>query len=64
MFVLSFKSRGNDPSRDSYDIYHMPLVEIKNLNALIENKPFFDQPVKNKHEAYENIIFEMSRNDD
>ena len=24
----------------------MPLVEIKNFNALIDNKPFFDQPVK------------------
>ena len=57
MFVLSFKSRGNAPRRDSYDIYNMPLVEIKNLNALIDNTPFFDQPVKNKHEAYENIIF-------
>ena len=28
--------------------YYMPLVEIKGLNALIDNKPFFDEPVKNK----------------
>ena len=41
----------------------MPLVEIKDFNALIDNKPFFDQPVKNKYEAYEKLI-EMSRNDD
>ena len=41
----------------------MSLVEIKDFNALIDNKPFFDQPVKNKQEAYEKII-EMSRNDD
>ena len=41
----------------------MPLVEIKYFNALIDNKPFFDQPVKNKQEAYEKLI-EMSRNDD
>ena len=33
----------------------MLLVEIKDLNALIENKPFFDHPVKNKQEAYENL---------
>ena len=26
----------------------MPLVEIKDFNALIDNKPFLDQPVK-KH---------------
>ena len=41
----------------------MSLVEIKNFNALIDNKPFFDQPVKNKQEAYEKLI-EMSRNND
>ena len=40
----------------------MPLVEIKDFNALIDNKQFFDQPVKNKQEAYEKVI-EMSRND-
>ena len=32
----------------------MSLVEVKDFNALINNKPFFDQPVKNK----------MSRNKD
>ena len=41
----------------------MPLVEIKDLNALISNKPFFDQPGKNKQETYEKPI-EMSKNDD
>ena len=38
----------------------MPLVQIKDFNALIDNKALFDQPVKNKPEAYEKII-EMSR---
>ena len=40
----------------------MPLIEIKDFNALIDYKPFFDQLVKNKQEAYEKPI-EMSRND-
>ena len=40
----------------------MPLVEIEDFSALIDNKPFFDQPVKNKQETYEKLI-EMSRND-
>ena len=34
----------------------MPLVEIKDFNALIDNKPFFDQSVKNKQEAYDKLI--------
>ena len=41
----------------------MPLVEVKDFNALIDKKSFFDQPVKNKEDAYEKLI-EMSRNDD
>ena len=40
----------------------MPLVEIKGFNALIDNKPFFDNPVKDKKETYKKRI-EMSRND-
>ena len=41
----------------------MLLVEIKDFNALIDNTRFFDQPVKNKKELYEEL-FKMSRNDD
>ena len=38
----------------------MPLAEIQDFNALID-KLFFDQPVKNKQEAYDKLV-EMSRN--
>ena len=63
LFVLSFKNGDDDPTRNSFDEYYIPLVvEIKDVNALIDNKQFFDQPVKHKQEAYENV--EMSRNDD
>ena len=41
----------------------MSLVVIHAFNALIDNKPFFDQPVKNKPEVYEKLV-EMSRNSD
>ena len=47
LFVLSFKNVNNDPTRDSFDKYYMSLVEIKDFNALIDNKTFFDQQVKN-----------------
>ena len=39
----------------------MPLVEIKDFNALIDNKPIFDQLMKSKQEAYEKLA-KMSRN--
>ena len=41
----------------------MPLVKNNDFNTLIDNKPFFDQTVKNKQEAYEKRT-EMSKNDD
>ena len=39
----------------------MPLVEIKDFNAFIDNKPFFNQSIKNKQEPYKKRN-EMSRN--
>ena len=63
LFVLSFKTGNNDITRSSFDKYYMPLVEIKDFNALIKSKPLFDQPVKKKQETYEKLI-EMPRNDD
>ena len=43
--------------------YYMILVEIKGFTALIDSKPFIDQPVKNKQGEYEKLI-EMSNNND
>ena len=59
MSVLSFKNGDDDPTIKSFDKYYMPLVKIKDFNILVDNKPFFDQPVKRK-QAYEKLI-EMSR---
>ena len=42
LFVLSFENSFIDPTRNSFDEYYIPLVEIKNFNALIDNKPFFN----------------------
>ena len=63
LFVLSLRDGNNDPTRDSFDKYYMLLVEIKAFNALIDNKLFFDQPVKNEQEPYQKPV-EMLRNDD
>ena len=39
----------------------MSLVENKEVYILINNKPFFDQPVKKKQEVYKKLV-EMSGN--
>ena len=50
LFAFSFKAGENDPVRNSFYKYkyYMPFVEIKDFNKLINNKPFIDQPIKNK----------------
>ena len=63
LFVLSFKNGNNDPTINSFYNYYIPLAEIKDFNALIDNIPFVDLPVKSKQNVYENLI-EMSKNDE
>ena len=58
LFVLSFEDE-ND--RTSFSKYYVSKVEIKDFNVLIDVKPFFEIPVKNKEEENEKII-EMSKN--
>ena len=48
LFLLSFKNGDDGPTRYSFDEYYISLVEIKEFNALINYKPFFDHPVKKK----------------
>ena len=60
LFALSFR---NIIAKDSLLRYYILLVEIKDFNVLIDNRPFFDHPLKNKQELCEKRI-EMSRNDD
>ena len=62
MLVLSLKNGDNDPTRNSLDEYCVPLVEIKDFNALIDKKLSFDQPVRIKQEAYEKLA-EISGHD-
>ena len=63
IYCLPFLHGNDDPTTNSFDEYYMPQVEIKDFNALIDNKPFFDQPVKSKQQAFEKLI-DLSKNDE
>ena len=68
LFVLSFQRIVGENNtikdyRDSFSHYYVPNVEIKDFNILTDGKGFFDLPVKNEEETYENII-KMSNNND
>ena len=60
LFVLSFE---NENDRTSFSKYYVPNIQIKDFNVLIDGKSFFDMPIKNEEETYEQII-EMGRNND
>ena len=46
LFVQSLEAGENGPRRNSFDKYYMPLLEIKDFIALINNKPFCNQPIR------------------
>ena len=61
LFFFSSKNGGNEP-RINFSIKYYMYANYA-FNVLIDNKPFFNQPVKNKQDAYGKLA-EMSRNDD
>ena len=62
-FVLSLKNRDEDPKKNSFDSYYIPVAEIKKFNGLIDNNCFFGQSVNDKQQAYE-ILIAISKIDD
>ena len=48
LFVLSFE---NEDDRTFFSKYYTPTVEIKEFNVLINQKGFFDFPIKNTKET-------------
>ena len=66
LFILSLEriaveNNTTKDHRDYFSKYHVPNIEIIDLNVLIDEKRFFDLLVKSGEEAYEKII-EISRN--
>ena len=55
-FVLPFKNGNDDSTRNYFYEYYMPLVEIKDFNALTDNKPLFDQHVKTNKKLIKNFL--------
>ena len=53
MFVILYKN--------VFVKYYVPSVSIKDFHALVGNKPFFDQSVKNKQEAYWEIYLNVKK---
>ena len=53
----------NKDNRDSFPLYYVPKIQIKDFNVLIDAESYFDLPVNNEEEACEKII-EMSNNND
>ena len=53
--MLAFEHDNDNDWRTSNKRYYIPSVEIKDYNVMIDEKNFFNQPVKNDKVTYENI---------
>ena len=53
LFVLSFE---NENQRTSLSKYYVPNVQTEGFNVLIDGISFFDIPIKNNEERYEQFI--------
>ena len=42
----------NEEDRKSFSKYYTPSVEIKDYNVLVDQKPFYEIPIKNKEQTY------------
>ena len=51
LFVLSFVRTAEGYHRDSLSNYYVPNVRIKDFNVLIDEKSFFNLPVKNEKKS-------------
>lgn len=51
-FELSFENKAD---RRGCTGYYFPKPELKDYNIMIDERHFFDQPVRNDINAYENI---------
>ena len=45
----------NEEDKSSFSKYYMSTVEIKDYNVLIDLKPFYEIPIKNKEQNYKAI---------
>ena len=53
LFVLSFM---DDDGRENNKQCYLLTVEVKDYNAMIDGRNFFDQPIKNDLKTHDNII--------
>ena len=49
LFVLSFE---DEDQRKSHSTYHLPKVEAKDYNVMIDGRNFFDQPINSMTKTY------------
>ena len=64
LFVLAYQvDVNNNDNRQSFSEFYLPRVMIKDFNVIIDKLAFFDLPIKNEEEAYEEII-DISRNNE
>ena len=55
LFLFLFRNGINAPTRNCFDKYYTPLLEFKDFKVLIDNKLFFNHPVKTNKKERKNL---------
>ena len=57
LFVLAYKNKegDNQVSIDSYKKYFLPRIKIENYNIEIDDRNFYDRPINDSIEQYDEI---------
>ena len=56
-FVFTYNNGNNSLTRNYFDEHYISPLEVKDFNAIFDNQPFFDQPMKTKQEPYKKLQF-------
>ena len=60
LFVLAYQTADD---RQSFSLFDLPKVMVKDFNVIIDKLASFDLPIKTEEEAYQKII-DISRNNE
>ena len=54
LFVMAYIRADNEADRNSLLKYFLPRIDLKKYNVIIDGRNFYDNPIENDIEKYEN----------
>ena len=52
---MAYSTEANQPTRNGYQKYYLPRIDLKKYNVIIDGRNFYDNPVENNSEKYREL---------